>query len=77
MARELVIQLPRQSGQREERYAHQLGDPAEQEALLAARAQETAAASGTATAQEDRISALEARLAELEARLARLETGSD
>ncbi len=77
VARELVIQLPRQSGQREERYAHQLGDPAEQEALLAARAQETAAASGTATAQEDRISALEARLAELEARLARLETGSD
>ncbi|MBV2133462.1 YceH family protein [Pseudomonas sp. MAP12] len=77
MARELVIQLPRQSGQREERYAQQLGDPAEQEALLAARTQETAAASGAATAQEDRIAALEARITELEARLARLETGSD
>ncbi len=77
MARELACQLPRQSGQREERYAHQLGDPAELESLLAARAQETAAASGAATAQEDRIAALEARLAELEARLARLETGSD
>jgi hypothetical protein len=70
--RGMVRVLPRQSGQREERYAHQLGDPAEQEALLAARPQESAAPAGSA-AQEERIAALEARIAELEARLARLE----
>lgn len=69
--RGLVRQLARQSGQREERYAHQLGDPAEQEALLAARPQESAPAAPAA--QEERIAALEARLAELEERLARLE----
>ncbi|HEY6611305.1 MAG TPA: DUF480 domain-containing protein [Pseudomonas sp.] len=77
MARELACQLPRQSGQREERYAHQLGDPAELEALLAARAQEPAASSGAANAQEERLAILEARLAELEARLARLEGSAD
>ncbi|SDS94881.1 YceH family protein [Pseudomonas oryzae] len=70
--RGLVRQLARQSGQREERYAHQLGDPADQEALLAARPAETAAPAAQ-QAQEERIAALEARLAELEARLARLE----
>ena len=74
--RGLVRQLARQSGQREERYAHQLGDPAEQEALLAARPQESAAPAGAA-AQEERFAALEARIAELEARLARLEGGAD
>ena len=70
--RGLVRQLARQSGQREERYAHQLGDPAEQDALLAARPQESATPAGAA-AQEERFAALEARIAELEARLARLE----
>ncbi|MOA01445.1 hypothetical protein D3C78_1208540 [compost metagenome] len=75
--RELVCQLPRQSGQREERYAHQLGDPAELESLLAARAEESAVSRGASSAQEERIAALEERLAELEARLARLETGAD
>ncbi|MCQ4346459.1 DUF480 domain-containing protein [Pseudomonas stutzeri] len=73
-ARGLVRQLTRQSGQREERYAHQLGDPAEQEALLAARPQDSAAPTAAA-AQEERFAALEARIAELEARLARLEGG--
>lgn len=75
-ARDLVCQLPRQAGQREERYAHQLGDPAELDSLLAARAQEPALATGTRSAQEERIAALEERLAELEARLARLEAGA-
>lgn len=69
--RGLVRVLPRQSGQREERYAHQLGDPAEQEALLAARPTESAAPASAA--QEERISALEARIADLEERLSRLE----
>lgn len=75
--RELVCLPPRQSGQREDRYAHQLGDPADQEALLAARAPESALPAATQGAQEERIAALEARLAELESRLARLEAGSD
>ena len=75
--RELVCQLPRQSGQREERYAHQLGDPAELENLLAARAEEPAVSRGASSAQEERIAALEERLAEFEARLARLEAGAE
>jgi len=75
--RELVCLLPRQSGQREDRYAHQLGDPAELESLLAARAPESALPAATQGAQEERIVALEERLAELEARLARLESGAD
>ncbi|MNF65482.1 hypothetical protein D3C84_472460 [compost metagenome] len=75
--RELACQLPRQSGQREERYAHQLGDPAELESLLAARAEEPVASRGASSAQEERIAALEERLAELEARLARLEASAD
>lgn len=74
--RGLVRQLARQSGQREERYAHQLGDPADQEALLAARPQENAAPAGAA-AQDERFAALEARIAELEARLTRLEAGEE
>lgn len=72
--RSLARQLPRLSGQREERYAHQLGDPAEQEALalLASRPQESSAPTAN-SAQDERIAALEARIAELETRLARLE----
>ncbi|HEY8331883.1 MAG TPA: DUF480 domain-containing protein, partial [Pseudomonas sp.] len=77
MVRELACQLPRQPGQREERYAHQLGDPAELENLLAARSEEPAASTGLSNAQEERLATLEARLAELEARLARLEAGTD
>lgn len=76
-ARELIRQLPRQSGQREERYAQQLGDPAELERLLASRPQETAASATAQHPQEERITALEERIAELEARLARLEAGAD
>lgn len=72
-SRALAGVLPRHGGQREERYVQRLGDPAEQEALLAARAMEAPAG----TAQEERLAALEARLAELEARLARLEHGAD
>ncbi len=77
MARELACQLPRQSGQREERYAHQLGDPSELQSLLAARALEPGSPVDAPSAHEERIAALETRLAELEARLARLEADSD
>lgn len=74
-ARSLVIQLPRQSGQREERYMHTLGDPADLEALLASRSHADA---GGARSQVDgsRIAELEARIAALEERLARIEAGT-
>jgi len=70
VSRGLALHLPRQAGQREDRYTHALGDPAEIEAILAARQQE----GGTrASAADERIEALEARVAALEARLAQLE----
>ena len=73
IARGLACKLPRQPGQREDRYMHLLGDPADLEQLLAARqAQDARQGSGTGQADE-RVDALEARLAELEERLARLE----
>ncbi|MDT9151247.1 DUF480 domain-containing protein, partial [Escherichia coli] len=37
IARGLVVLLPRQSGQREDRYMHLLGEPADLESLLASR----------------------------------------
>ncbi|WJN58018.1 DUF480 domain-containing protein [Pseudomonas sp. SO81] len=73
IGRELACLLPRQSGQREDRYMHLLGEAADLEALLAAR-QADAPARG---AQDDsRIAELEARVAALEERLARLEAGA-
>lgn len=70
IGRELVSQLPRQSGQREERYMHLLGTPEYLEELLAARATQPTGSDGAASG---RIEALEARIAELEERLAKLE----
>ncbi|KAF1008740.1 MAG: hypothetical protein GAK32_02053 [Pseudomonas fluorescens] len=72
IARGLAILVPRQSGQREDRYTHALGDPADIEAILAARGNpvERSAASGVSI---ERIEELEARIAALEERLARLE----
>ncbi|MNF12262.1 hypothetical protein D3C80_2136860 [compost metagenome] len=67
------MHLPRQAGQREDRYTHALGDPAEIEVILAARQQEGGARSSGGSVSEDRIEALEARIAALEARLAELE----
>ncbi|MFD2644981.1 YceH family protein [Pseudomonas japonica] len=72
IARDLALHLPRQAGQREDRYTHALGDPEEIEAILAARQQgPERVASGAVSAE--RIEALEARIAALEERLARLE----
>ncbi|MBC9250273.1 hypothetical protein A9179_08300 [Pseudomonas alcaligenes] len=70
--RGLACLLPRQPGQREERYMHQLGEASDLEALLAARSQ---ADSGTPRAPLDdgRVAELEARIAALEERLAHLE----
>jgi uncharacterized protein YceH (UPF0502 family) len=70
ISRQLVVQLPRQAGQREERYMHELGNPADMQALLAARAAEPARSTG----QELRLEALEERIAILEERLALLES---
>ncbi|MGE8049598.1 YceH family protein [Pseudomonas kurunegalensis] len=73
ISRDLALHLPRQAGQREDRYTHALGDPAEIEAILAARQQEGGVRSSGASVSEERIEALEARIAALEARLAELE----
>ena len=73
ISRELACLLPRQSGQREERYMHVLDDPADLQAVLAARVSEPQRA--TAGGQQDeRLEALEARIAALEERLAQLES---
>ncbi|TBV07910.1 YceH family protein [Phytopseudomonas dryadis] len=72
MSRGLVRQIGRQPGQREDRYAQLLGDPAELQAQLESRAS-LVERPASAAAQEARIDALERRVAELEARLASLE----
>ena len=69
-SRGLACLLPRQSGQREDRYMHLLGSPADLQATLSARPSERSDNSG----QTDRLEALEARIAELEQRLSRLES---
>lgn len=73
ISRGLALHLPRQAGQREDRYTHALGDPAQIEEILAARQQEGGGRSAGANVSEERIEALEARIAALEARLAQLE----
>ncbi|MGE8360552.1 YceH family protein [Pseudomonas sp.] len=72
ITRGLGLLLPRQAGQREDRYMHQLGEAADLQALLEQRAADGERPAGGA-AQDSRLEALEARVAELEARLARLE----
>ncbi|MGG2396881.1 YceH family protein [Pseudomonas sp. SH1-B] len=71
IARGLVMLLPRQSGQREDRYMHLLGESADLENLLASRPSGRGEA---AAPNEDRLVELEARVAALEERLARLES---
>ncbi len=70
-SRGLACLLPRQSGQREDRYMHLLGDPAELQAAINARPAER---SENRVHEESRLEQLEARLAALEERLARLES---
>jgi uncharacterized protein YceH (UPF0502 family) len=71
IARGLAVLIPRQAGQREDRYTHALGDPADIEAILAARQNPGERSSGGVSLE--RIEELEARIAALEERLARLE----
>jgi uncharacterized protein YceH (UPF0502 family) len=72
IVRGLALLIPKQAGQREDRYMHALGDPADIEVILAARHNpvERGNASGVSV---ERIEELEARIAALEERLARLE----
>jgi uncharacterized protein len=71
IARGLAVLVPRQAGQREDRYTHALGDPADIEAIIAARA--SPVERGTSGVSAERIEELEARIAALEERLAQLE----
>lgn len=73
ISRGLATLLPRQSGQREDRYMHSVGDPADLEELLAARQNQPERSSASAASSE-RLDELEARIAALEERLARLES---
>ena len=80
MARGFAVLIPKQAGQREDRYMHALGDPADMETILAARAHPAERSSGGghsgsagSSALAERIEALEARIAALEERLALLE----
>jgi uncharacterized protein YceH (UPF0502 family) len=72
IARGLALLIPKQAGQREDRYMHALGDPADIEVILAARQNpvERGASGGVSV---ERIEELEARITALEERLARLE----
>ena len=72
IARGLALLIPRQAGQREDRYMHALGDPADIETILAAR-QNPVERSSTSGVSAERIEELEARIAALEERLAKLE----
>lgn len=72
IARDLALLIARQPGQREDRYTHALGDPADIEAIIAARQQPSERNSHSGVSLE-RFEALEARIAALEARLAQLE----
>ncbi|MEB3843695.1 YceH family protein [Pseudomonas guariconensis] len=73
VSRGLALHLPRQPGQREDRYTHALGDPAQIEEILAARQQGAERSNSSTSVSDERIETLEARVAALEARLAALE----
>ena len=76
ISRGMACLLPRQSGQREDRYMHSLGSEADLQA-----ATERAASSRSITPadsdKDERIASLESRLEELEQRLALLERKAD
>ena len=72
--RQLAVQLPRASGQREDRYMHLLGGPIDAEAL-AASFKSRPAASGN-DELEARVQALEAEVAELREIVAALQAQS-
>jgi uncharacterized protein YceH (UPF0502 family) len=73
IGRKLAVLIPKQAGQREDRYMHSLGDAADLEAILAARQTPASERSSGSSATSERIDELEARIAALEERLAKLE----
>jgi uncharacterized protein YceH (UPF0502 family) len=73
IGRGLAILIPKQAGQREDRYTHALGEAADLEAILAARQNPSERSSGGHSALADKVEELEARIAALEARLDKLE----
>lgn len=74
ITRGLATLLPRQMGQREDRYVHSLGDPEDIEAIIAARGTlPERSGGGASAASTERMDELESRIAALEERLAKLE----
>ncbi|MCI8210633.1 hypothetical protein AUC61_13920 [Pseudomonas sp. S25] len=73
IARNLAILLPRQSGQREDRYMHTLGNADDLQEILTARQNQPNQSSSANTGSAERLDELEARIAALEERLAKLE----
>jgi uncharacterized protein YceH (UPF0502 family) len=74
ISRSMAMLVPRQSGQREDRYMHTLGNPEELQEILASRQNSPERSSGSsASASAERLDELEARIAALEERLAKLE----
>ena len=67
--RELVQELPRQPGRREERWTQMLADEPQQEAAPLFAPRPVAPPAVAPTALEERLAQIEERLAELEARL--------
>jgi len=73
IARGLAILLPRQSGQREDRYMHTLGNADDLEEIIATRQSQPERSSSGSAASAERMDELEARIAALEERLSKLE----
>ena len=73
IGREFACLLPRQSGQREDRYMHLLGSADDLHAALSARPAER----HDSQPDDSRYAQLEARIAALEERLSRLEAPDD
>lgn len=74
VGRGLATLVPRQSGQREDRYMHRLGDPQDVQDLLSTRQPSSERrAPASVSADSSRLDELEARIKALEERLARLE----
>ncbi|WP_312711304.1 DUF480 domain-containing protein, partial [Stenotrophomonas sp.] len=70
--RGLAVQLPRASGQREDRYMHLLAGPVDVEALAEAYKAAPTSGGGGSAALDARVQQLEATVAELQEQLADL-----
>ncbi|MCP4203669.1 MAG: DUF480 domain-containing protein [bacterium] len=76
--RELVVELSRRPGQKENRWAHLIaGAVSEAESVEAVSPATGVIAKGPSTSLADRVAALEAKVEELTAALERLEAGSE